>query len=241
MPIIFGSITPDLKIVLSSLPELLMAMLKFTIPLALISFIIGLIIAILTALIKFLKPSENIFIRVIWNFFKAIANFYVWLFRSTPLLVQLFLIFFGLPSLNIQIPAFIAAVIGFSLNLGAYASETIKSALMSVPKDQWDAGYTLGLSTWQILLKIILPQATRIVLPPLSNEFIGLVKDTSLASTITIMEMFQLSQQMTSTNYKPLLMYSLVALIYAFLCSLLSLLQRYLEKRSSKFLTGGNS
>lgn len=216
-------------------------MLQFTIPLAIISFIFGLILAVLTALIKFIEPSENKALKYPWLILRAIANFYVWLFRSTPLLVQLFIIFFGLPSVGIQLPAFLAAVIGFSLNTGAYASETIRSALLSVPQDQWDAAYTLNFTTRQTLMKIVLPQAVRIALPPLSNSFIGLVKDTSLASSITILEMFQVSQQITAKNYQPLLMYTLAAALYAIVCSLLSWLQHYLERRTSKYVKGGSN
>ncbi|APX72234.1 amino acid ABC transporter permease [Companilactobacillus allii] len=228
-------------IIISSLPEMIGAMLQFTIPLAIISFIFGLILAVLTALIKFIQPSENKALKYPWLVLRAIANFYVWLFRSTPLLVQLFIIFFGLPSVGIQLPAFIAAVIGFSLNTGAYASETIRSALLSVPQDQWDAAYTLNFTTRQTLMKIVLPQAVRIALPPLSNSFIGLVKDTSLASSITILEMFQVSQQITAKNYQPLLMYTLAAALYAIVCSLLSWLQHYLERRTSKYVKGGQN
>ncbi|WP_125587795.1 amino acid ABC transporter permease [Companilactobacillus jidongensis] len=228
-------------IIVSSLPEMVGAMLQFTIPLAIISFIFGLILAVLTALIKFIEPSENKALRYPWLVLRAIANFYVWLFRSTPLLVQLFIIFFGLPSVGIQLPAFLAAVIGFSLNTGAYASETIRSALLSVPQDQWDAAYTLNFTTRQTLMKIVLPQAVRIALPPLSNSFIGLVKDTSLASSITILEMFQVSQQITAKNYQPLLMYTLAAALYAIVCSLLSWLQHYLERRTSKYVKGGQN
>ncbi|MFC6324169.1 amino acid ABC transporter permease [Companilactobacillus baiquanensis] len=229
------------NIIITSLPEMIGAMLQFTIPLAVISFILGLILAVLTALIKFIEPSENKAIRYPYLVLRGIANFYVWLFRSTPLLVQLFIIFFGLPSIGVQLPAFTAAVIGFSLNTGAYASETIRSALLSVPQDQWDAAYTLNFSTRQTLMKIVLPQAVRIALPPLSNSFIGLVKDTSLASSITILEMFQVSQQITAKNYQPLLMYTLAAALYAIICTLLSWLQHYLERRTSKYVKGSEA
>lgn len=228
-------------IIITSLPEMISAMLQYTIPLAIVSFIFGLILAVLTALIKFIKPSENKIIKYPWIALRAIANFYVWLFRSTPLLVQLFIIFFGLPSAGIELSPFIAAVIGFSLNTGAYASETIRSALLSVPQDQWDAAYTLNFTTRQTLMKVVLPQAVRIALPPLSNSFIGLVKDTSLASSITILEMFQVSQQITAKNYQPLLMYSLAAFLYAVVCSLLTLLQHYLERRTSRYVKGSEA
>ncbi|AKP68141.1 amino acid ABC transporter permease [Companilactobacillus ginsenosidimutans] len=228
-------------IIITSLPEMIVAMVQYTIPLAILAFIFGLILAVLTALIKFIKPSENKAIKYPWMLLKAIANFYVWLFRSTPLLVQLFIIFFGLPNIGVQLDPFIAAVIGFSLNTGAYASETIRSALLSVPDDQWDAAFTLGFSTRQTLMKIVLPQAVRIALPPLSNSFIGLVKDTSLASSITILEMFQVSQQITAKNFQPLLMYSLAAALYAVVCSLLTWLQHYLEHRTSRYVKGSEA
>lgn len=225
-------------IVISALPKLLEAMVKYTIPLALLSFTFGIIIAVIVALIKFLNPKFSGIVSILWKLLRLLASFYVWVFRSTPLLVQLFIIFFGLPAIGVKLPAFTAAVIGFSLNTGAYASETIRSALLSVNKDQWDAAYTLGFSTPKTLWKIIMPQAFRIVLPPLSNEFIGLVKDTSLASTITIAEMFQISQQYAAQNYEPLLMYVEVAALYAMLCTILSVLQRYLEKKSSRYMKG---
>ncbi|WP_125771205.1 amino acid ABC transporter permease [Companilactobacillus furfuricola] len=228
-------------IIITSLPEMLVAMVQYTIPLAIIAFIFGLILAVLTALIKFIEPSENKAIKYPWLVLRAIANFYVWVFRSTPLLVQLFIIFFGLPNIGVQLDPFIAAVIGFSLNTGAYASETIRSALLSVPQDQWDAAFTLGFSTRQTLMKIILPQAVRIALPPLSNSFISLVKDTSLASSITILEMFQVSQQITAKNFQPLLMYTLAAALYAIICSLLTWLQHYLEKRTSRYVKGSEA
>ncbi|GAA3175384.1 amino acid ABC transporter permease [Fructilactobacillus sanfranciscensis] len=225
-------------IVISALPKLLEAMVKYTIPLTLLSFTFGIIIAVIVALIKFLNPKVSGIVSILWKLLRLLASFYVWVFRSTPLLVQLFIIFFGLPAIGVKLPAFTAAVIGFSLNTGAYASETIRSALLSVNKDQWDAAYTLGFSTPKTLWKIIMPQAFRIVLPPLSNEFIGLVKDTSLASTITIAEMFQIIQQYAAQNYEPLLMYVEVAALYAMLCTILSVLQRYLEKKSSRYMKG---
>ncbi|WCG36140.1 amino acid ABC transporter permease [Companilactobacillus farciminis] len=228
-------------IIITSLPEMLTAMLQYTIPLALVSFFFGLILAVLTALIKFIQPSENKLIKYPWLVLRAIANFYVWVFRSTPLLVQLFIIFFGLPSAGIQLSPFIAAVIGFSMNTGAYASETIRSALLSVPQNQWDAAFTLNFTTKQTLMKIVLPQAVRIALPPLSNSFISLVKDTSLASSITILEMFQVSQQITAKNYQPLLMYTLAAALYAVICTLLTFLQHYLERRTSKYVKGSEA
>ncbi|MCD2256275.1 amino acid ABC transporter permease [Agrilactobacillus fermenti] len=222
---------------MTSLPDLIKAGAEYTIPLAIISFVFGLLLAILTAVVKLIPKPQSNFAAFWWQILQAIFSFYVWLFRSTPLLVQLFIIFFGLPNAGVQLPAFLAAIITFSLNTGAYASETIRASINSVPKDQWEAAYTLGMTSTQVLRKIIFPQAMRIAIPPLSNSFIGLVKDTSLASSITILEMFTVSQQITAKNYQPLLMYSIVAVLYAIICSVLTWLQHYLEKRTSKYVS----
>ncbi|MBB1086441.1 amino acid ABC transporter permease [Limosilactobacillus fastidiosus] len=221
------------EIIRTSLPQLLAAGFKYTIPLALISFFFGLIIALVTALIR-LSYQRGPFILLKW-----FAQFYVWLFRSTPLLVQLFIVFFGLPYLRIKgifpygikLEPFTAGIVTFSLNTGAYASETIRAAISSVAKGQWEAGAAIGMTRLQILWRIIIPQALQVALPPLSNSFISLVKDTSLAASITIMEMFEVSQQIAAANYQPLLMYTLVALIYAVFTTVLTIIQHYLEKR----------
>ncbi|AYF92106.1 amino acid ABC transporter permease [Apilactobacillus bombintestini] len=223
-------------IIRDATPQLVKACLIYTIPIAIVSFIIGLTIAVITALIK-ISQKGGWFLIV-----KAIFHFYVWLFRSTPLLVQLFIVFFGLPYLRIagifpdgiRLTPVVAGIITFSLNTGAYASETIRGAILSIPEGQWEAAYSLGMTKRKVLWRIILPQASRVSLPPLANEFIGLVKDTSLAASITIVEMFEVSQQIAAENYQPLIMYILVAAIYAVLCSILSVLQSYLEKRVSR-------
>ncbi|AVW11398.1 MULTISPECIES: amino acid ABC transporter permease [Lactiplantibacillus] len=225
-------------IIVTSTPQIAAAGLKYTIPIAIISFILGLILAIFTALVK-ISTRRGWFLIL-----KAIANFYVWLFRSTPLLVQLFIVYFGLPYLKIkgifpngvQLDPWTAGIATFSLNTGAYCAETIRAAILSIPQGQWEAAYSIGMTKSQVLKRIILPQAARVSLPPLANSFISLVKDTSLAASITIIEMFEVSQQIAAQNYQPLVMYSLVAALYAILCTLLSWLQSYLEKRTSRYL-----
>ncbi|MCC4324834.1 amino acid ABC transporter permease [Limosilactobacillus reuteri] len=230
------------EIIKTSLPQLLAAGFKYTIPLAIISFFFGLIIALVTALIR-LSRQRGAFMILKW-----IASFYVWLFRSTPLLVQLFIVFFGLPYLRIKgvlphgikLEPFTAGIITFSLNTGAYASETIRAAISSVPTGQWEAGAAIGMTRLQILWRIILPQALRVALPPLSNSFISLVKDTSLAASITIMEMFAVSQQIAAENYQPLLMYTLVAMVYAVFTTVLSYFQGYLERIVDRQVNANN-
>ena len=230
------------EIIKTSLPQLLAAGFKYTIPLAIISFFFGLIIALVTALIR-LSRQRGAFMILKW-----IASFYVWLFRSTPLLVQLFIVFFGLPYLRIKgvlphgikLEPFTAGIITFSLNTGAYASETIRAAISSVPTGQQEAGAAIGMTRLQILWRIILPQALRVALPPLSNSFISLVKDTSLAASITIMEMFAVSQQIAAENYQPLLMYTLVAMVYAVFTTVLSYFQGYLERVVDRQVNANN-
>ncbi|MGA3271051.1 amino acid ABC transporter permease [Lactiplantibacillus pentosus] len=225
-------------IIVTSTPQIVAAGIKYTIPIAIISFILGLILAVFTALVK-ISTRRGWFLIL-----KAIANFYVWLFRSTPLLVQLFIVYFGLPYLKIkgvfpngiQLDPCTAGIATFSLNTGAYCAETIRAAILSIPEGQWEAAYSIGMTKSQVLKRIILPQAARVSLPPLANSFISLVKDTSLAASITIIEMFEVSQQIAAQNYQPLVMYSLVAALYAILCTILSWLQGYLEKRTSRYL-----
>src|SRR5699024_473015 len=192
----------------SSFLPLIEATLQFTLPLSIISFIFGLILAILTA---FARISTV-------KIFQIIARVYVSIIRGTPLLVQLFILFYGLPTLGITIDPFPAAVIGFSLNVGAYASEVIRAAILSIPKGQWEAADTIGMSYTQSLRRVILPQASRVSLPPLSNTFISLIKDTSLASLILVTEMFRVAQQIAATNYEFLLLYGQAALLYWVIC-----------------------
>nr|WP_306766158.1 amino acid ABC transporter permease [Shinella pollutisoli] len=208
-----------------SLPTLLWAALVFTIPLTLLSFTFGLVLGLVTAIARLFGPKPVV----------AAARFYVWVFRGTPLLVQLFVIFYGLPSAGILLDAFTAALIGFTLNVGAYTSEIIRAVISSVPRGQWEAAYSIGMSWSQAMRRTILPQATRVAVPPLSNTFISLVKDTSLAAAITVPELFQTAQRIVATTYEPLILYIEAALIYLALSSVLSALQVRLERRFSRY------
>ncbi|TCL51142.1 amino acid ABC transporter membrane protein (PAAT family) [Thermolongibacillus altinsuensis] len=210
----------------SSLLPLLKGALLYTIPLTIITFTIGLLLALCTALARI----SNI------KLLEMIARIYVSAIRGTPLLVQLFIIFYGLPTVGITIDPLPAAIIGFSLNVGAYASEIIRAAILSIPKGQWEAAYSLGMDYAQALKRIILPQAARVSVPPLSNTFISLVKDTSLASLILVSEMFRKAQEIAATNYEFLLLYTEAALIYWVICFLLSIVQGAIEKRLSRYI-----
>lgn len=216
---------PWLSLMIESLPSLLWACLLFTVPLTLLSFAFGLVVGFLAAIARLFAP---------WPL-AAFVRFYVWIFRGTPLLVQLFLIFYGLPSVGIVLDAFPAALIGFTLNVGAYTSEIIRAVLLAVPKGQWEAAYSIGMTWPQAMRRTILPQAMRIAVPPLSNTFISLVKDTSLAAAITVPELFRAGQRIVATTYEPLILYVQVALIYLVLSSVLSSLQGRLEKRFYRY------
>lgn len=214
-----------LTLMLESLPSLLWACIQFTVPLTLLSFVLGLSVGFLAAVVRLFAPAP-----LAW-----IVRFYVWIIRGTPLLVQLFLIFYGLPSVGIVLDAFPAALIGFTLNVGAYTSEIIRAVLLAVPKGQWEAAYSIGMTWQQAMRRTVLPQATRIAVPPLSNTFISLVKDTSLAAAITVPELFRAGQRIVATTYEPLILYIEVALIYLVVSSVLSSLQGRLEKRLSRY------
>ncbi|WP_081585278.1 amino acid ABC transporter permease [Campylobacter showae] len=205
---------------------MLVALAKITIPLTLISFACGLTIAIVTAIARLSG------VKILRLIFGA----YVWIFRGTPLLVQLFIVFYGLPAVGVTLETWTAAVIAFSLNVGAYASESVRASILSVPRGQWEAAMSLGMTQAQILRRIIAPQAVRISLPPLSNTFIGLVKDTSLAASITMVDMFMVAQRIAARTFEPLLLYVLAALIYLAVCTALTWLQAKLEKSVSRYV-----
>ncbi|MCG2621481.1 amino acid ABC transporter permease [Arthrobacter sp. I2-34] len=205
----------------SSLWPITRAGLLGTIPLALISFALGLLIALAVALMRI---SGN---RVL----AGAARAYVSVIRGTPLLVQLFVIFYGLPSVGLVIDPWPSAIIAFSLNVGGYAAEVIRASILSVPKGQWEAGHTIGMSRGKTLQRIILPQAARVSVPPLSNTFISLVKDTSLASLILVTELFRKAQEIAAFSQEFMLLYLEAALVYWVFCLVLSSGQSHLERR----------
>ena len=215
-----------MELFFSSLPPLLLAAIKVSIPLAVISFIFGVGIAVITALARL---SNNAILRFIFGF-------YVWIFRGTPLLVQLFIVFYGLPSVGVTLDVWACATIAFSLNVGAYASESVRAAILAVPKGQVEAAASLNMSSAQIFFHIVAPQAFRIAIPPLSNSFIALVKDTSLAASITMVDMFMVAQRIAARTYEPLLLYVEVALIYLVTCTILSGIQVILERKANVHL-----
>lgn len=209
------------KLIADNLWPLAKAALTMTIPLTIISFAIGLVIALAVALARL---SSNV---VLSN----IARFYISIIRGTPLLVQLFIVFFALPEFGVKIDPFPAAVIAFSLNVGGYAAEIIRSAIQSIPKGQWEAAETIGLNYTGTLRRIILPQAARVAVPPLSNTLISLVKDTSLASTILVTELLRQAQIVAAPTFEFFALYGTAAIYYWVICLVLSFGQSRLERR----------
>lgn len=190
----------------------------YSVPLAVVSFVIGIVLAVITALLIINRVPV----------LKQIAGIYIWVFRGTPLLVQLFIVYWGICN-PLGIDKWIASIVAFSLNVGAYSAETIRAAILSIPKGQWEAGYAIGMNYHQVFFKVIIPQAAKVSVPPLFNSFISLVKDTSLASTIMISEMFRKAQEFASSNFEYLLIYSEVAVIYLMFCTVLNGLQKLIE------------
>lgn len=209
------------QLFLDSLGPIALGGLLGTIPLAIASFALGLLIAIGVALMRI---SEN-------TLLSAIARFYISVIRGTPLLVQLFVIFFGMPSLGITLDPWPSAIIALSLNVGGYGAEVVRAAILSVPKGQWEAAYTVGMNRARALTRVILPQAARVSVPPLSNTFISLVKDTSLTSTILVTELFRVAQQIAASSYQVMVVYLTAALVYWVICLVLSMGQSALERR----------
>ncbi|WP_455952531.1 amino acid ABC transporter permease [Arcanobacterium haemolyticum] len=218
--------TDALSLWADSLPTLLAATVTVTIPLALISFVIALVLGGLVAVARF----ERILVLA------QIGAVYVWIFRGTPLLVQLFIVFYGLPRAGIVIDAWPVAIMTLALNAGAYTAEALRSGLKAVPRGQWEAGQSLNMTHRQILWSIVAPQAFRIAIPPLSSDFIDLVKGTSLVSSITLVDVFLRGQQLAAVTFEPLLLYVEVAFIYLMINSVLTAGQHWLEKRTSKFV-----
>lgn len=214
-----------IRILVESFPKILVPGLTMTIPLTVISFSIAMVIAVAVAMVQFAN------VKVL----KQIARFYIWVVRGTPLLVQLYVVFYGLPNFGIMIDPFPSAVLVFSINEGAYCAETMRAALESVPHGQIEAGYCVGMTYMQIMRRIVLPQALRTAFPSLSNNLISMVKDTSLAANITVMEMFMVTQRIASKYYEHLALYIEVAIVYLIFCTVLTKLQSWGEKKLNSY------
>jgi cystine transport system permease protein len=215
----------DWQLVWQSFPQIFMAGLTMTVPLTIISFTLAIIIAVIVALIQYAKVPV----------LTQICRFYIWIIRGTPLLVQLFVVFYGMPSIGVHTDPFLSAVAVFAINEGAYCAETMRGALESISVGQMEAGYCVGMNYRQIMWHVVLPQAFRNAFPALSNSLISMLKDTSLASNITVMEMFFQTQRIAGRNYRFMAMYLTVAGVYLIFSTILTWLQRWGEKKLNYF------
>lgn len=162
---------------------------------------------------------------------RSLAVFYVWFMRGTPTLIQIFLIYFGLPQFGVRISPFTAGFIALGLNSGAYVAEIIRSGLSAIPKGQMESALALGFSSRETMQRVILPQACRIIVPPITNEAITTLKNTSLLSAITVIELTLYAQTIIARTYRPFEFYIAAAIIYLLLTTVLSRLATQLEKR----------
>ncbi len=213
------------KVLIDALPRLLRYGITVTIPLTVLSFSLALVISVIVALIQYANVKG----------LRQFCRFYIWVVRGTPLLVQLYLVFYGLPSLGIVLDALPCAVLVFGINEAAYMAESFRGALESVSKGQLEAGQCVGMNYLQIMWHIVLPQAFRVAFPALSNSLISMTKETSLASTITVMEMFRQAQVINGRVYESLGLYTEVALIYLLICTLLTALQHWGERKLGSY------
>jgi cystine transport system permease protein len=213
------------NILVDSFPKLLGYGIRVTVPLTVFSFAIALTVALLVALIQYANMKG----------LRQVCRFYIWITRGTPLLVQLYIVFFGLPGIGIKLDAFIAAMLVIGFNEGAYMAETIRGAMESVSRGQLEAGYCVGLNFPKIMWHVVLPQAFRTAFPALGNSMISMLKETSMAATISVMEMFRQAQVINGRVYESLGLYCEVAVIYLAFCTLLSWLQRKGEKRLASY------
>nr|WP_026074486.1 amino acid ABC transporter permease [Brevibacillus massiliensis] len=213
----------EMALVLSSLPVLLWAALV-TLALAVGSMIIGLVIGVFTALARI---SKN---RVL----QKTAAFYISVIRGTPLLVQIYVVYYGLPQVGIALDPVTSGIIALSLNVGAYLSESFRAAIQSVDKGQMEAAASLGMTYGQAMRRIIIPQSIRTAIPTIGNTYIGLLKDTSLVSVITVTELLQMTSLLIAKTFEPLTLYLTAGAIYWALSALFTALQARVEVRVAR-------
>jgi cystine transport system permease protein len=200
--------------------------LKYTVIITFITIILGLLIGFIIALMR-MSAAEIL---------RYPARVYISIIRGTPLLVQLFILYFGLPVIGINLTPFMAAIIGLSLNVGGYSAEIFRGALLAIPKGQWEAAYSINMTYGQALRRVVMPQALRVALPALANTLLSLVKDTSLLSMITVPEMLYQAKIIGGREFDYLTMYILVAIFYWIVCTILAWVQDRLEDRYGRFV-----
>jgi polar amino acid transport system permease protein len=165
---------------------------------------------------------------------RTVSGAYVEVIRGTPLLVQLFIIYYGLPQYGVRFDAFTAGVLGLALNYGAYLAEVYRSGILAIDKGQWEAAGSIGLSRSALFRYIIMPQAARIILPPVGNYFISMLKDSALVATISVVELMRAAQLRVAITFRAMDIYLLVAFLYFLMSYPCSLVMRQLEKKYAR-------
>ncbi len=216
--------TLDIDIILRTLPILLKGCVM-TVELTVITLVLGTLLGIIFALMRL---SSNVVLS-------QISNFYTWIIRGTPMLLQLFFFYYGLPSAGIRLSPFQAAVIGLSLNSGAYMAEIIRGGILSIDKGQFEAAKALGFSYYETMRRIILPQTFKVIIPPVGNEFITILKDTSLVSTIAMVELMRSAQQMYASTFKPIEIFATAAVLYLVMTTVFTTIFSWYEKKLSVY------
>lgn len=212
-----------MKLVLDNL-EYLLTGAYYTLQITFVSMFFGLILGLLTAVARL---KGNIVLQ-------SIAKVYVSIIRGTPLVVQIFIVYYGLPDFGIKLSPMMSAYISMSINIGAYLSETFRATILSVDKGQTEAAQSLGMTGWQTMRHVILPQAARIAIPPLGNTFIGMLKETSLVSLVTVVELFRAAQLLVARYYVAMPFFLAIGLMYWIMSTGLSVMLNHIEKRLSK-------
>jgi polar amino acid transport system permease protein len=216
--------TVDFGIIYQTLPILLKGSVM-TIELTVITLCLGTILGILLAL---LRISKN-------KVFNVISGFYIWVFRGTPLLLQLFFFYYGLPFIGVTLSPFGAAILGLGLNCSAYMSEIIRGGIISIDVGQFEASKALGFTYFDTMQKVILPQTFKVIIPPVGNEFIAMLKDTSLVSTIAMVELMRSAQQMYATTFKPIEIFLVAGILYLLLTTVFTGVFSVFEKKLSVY------
>ena len=214
-----------MEIVLENLPFLLKGA-YYTLLITVVSMIFGSIIAVITAIAR-LKGNKLI---------RWIARAYVSIIRGTPTLVQIIIVYYGLVEYGIKLEPLMAAYISLSISIGAYLSETLRGALLSIPEGQMEAAYASGMSPWQTMRRIIIPQALRIAIPPAGNTFIGMLKETSLVSVITVTELLRAAELLIAQYYIYMPFYLAIAVMYWIMSTGFSYLLERWERHLSVYL-----
>lgn len=214
----------DINVLKEVFPVLLQGSLM-TMELTVVSVVFGSLIGMVTAL---LKLSKNKLLVVP-------AGFYTWLFRGTPMLLQLFVFYYGLPFVGIRLTPFQAALIGLSLNSGAYMAEIIRGGILSVDKGQFEACKSLGFTYFDTMKRVVLPQTFKIIIPSVGNEFITMLKDTSLVSTIAMEEVMRKAQLLYASTFKPMEVFFITACLYLFMTTIFTTVFSHYEKKLSVY------